>query len=343
VNTIDNSRMCRREGRTTREIVVAAVVVLVLALLLAPYLLQQRATSRRNFCELRQIELARAVTRFEVEQGYYPGYRSAIFSAGRFPDDSGDQEASPPIGWVYSLLPYLELPAAQQANEPTSFRQLFLQHGPSGPDDLRGRVPQEEFFGNLLCPTDPRSDGPRDRAICSFVANAGMPDAEPTEEGPLDWPANGVFLDAFTPPLFPVTPLSRAQLNEGDGSEHTLLLSENLDSGLWIDHEESRVGLLWVPHLVDGQPDPGDQLLRINEQGGKGDGSIRFARPSSFHPGGVNVVFASQRSQFLSQDIDYVVYAHLMTTDITSVTLPGSQAPAPAPYRSDRFVESDEP
>lgn len=343
MNRLGNSKKRRQTGRTTRELVVAVVVVLSLALLLAPYMLQQRVSSRRNFCELRQIELARAITRFEAEQGHYPGYRSAIYSAGRFPSDADDLEASPPIGWVYSLLPYLELPAAQEADQPTTFRQLFLERGPSGPDDLRGRVPQDVFLRNLLCPTDPRSDGPRDQATCSFVANAGMPDAEPTEEGPLDWPANGIFLDAFSPPLFPVPPLSRAQLNDGDGSEHTLLIGENLDSGLWTDHEEAQVGLVWVPHLVDGQPDPGDQLLRINQSGGQGDGSIRFARPSSFHPGGVNVVFASQRSQFLSQEIDYIVYAQLMTTDITSVTLPGTQAPAPAPYRSERPVAESEP
>ena len=39
------------------------------------------------------------------------------------------------------------------------------------------------------------------------------------------------------------------------------------------------------------------------------------ARPSSEHKGGVNVVFADGHVQFLKTDIDYTVYARLMSSD----------------------------
>jgi hypothetical protein len=311
------------------------------AVLLAPYILQRRVASRRSVCELRQIELVMAITRFEATHGQFPGYRSALFAAGRGPIPVTEQEVSPPIGWVYATLPYLELPRAQADAESTTFQQIFDQYGPSGPAELRGRLP-EMMLAALLCPDDPRHDGPRSRSWSSFVANSGMPDAPPTDMGPLDWPANGLLLDAFTPPQFPVEPLSLEQLNQGDGAEQTLLVSENLDCGLWTDHEEAQVSFLWVPHLVDGQPDPGDELLRINHQAGQGDGSRRFARPSSKHPAGVNAVFASGRTQFLNQEIDYLVYARLMTSDTFGVTLPGTQQPVDPPYRTASPVEQSE-
>ena len=41
----------------------------------------------------------------------------------------------------------------------------------------------------------------------------------------------------------------------------------------------------------------------------------RFARPASTHSGGVNVVFADGHNQFLRDDIDYLVYQRLLTSN----------------------------
>ena len=38
-----------------------------------------------------------------------------------------------------------------------------------------------------------------------------------------------------------------------------------------------------------------------------------FARPASSHGGGANVAFCDGHSQYLRDDIDYVVYVQLMT------------------------------
>ena len=52
------------------------------------------------------------------------------------------------------------------------------------------------------------------------------------------------------------------------------------------------------------------------------------ARPSSRHPGGVNVLFCDAHTQFLSQNIDYKVYCLLMSSDGPEVRPPGAmQAP----------------
>jgi hypothetical protein len=323
-----------RRGRAAREMVVVVLVLLSLALLFSPYLLQRRVASRRQFCEFRQIELATAMMRYEAAWGHFPGYRGALFSVGPAAAAGHEIEASPPIGWVYSILPYLEVPRDQLTADSVSYQQVFDRHGPAGPPESRGNIP-DIFLPHLLCPEDPRQEGPKKRPLTSFIANTGMPDAPATELGPFDWPANGILLDAYAAPKFPVSPLSLELLNTGDGAENTLMISENLDNGLWTDHEEARVGFLWVPHFVDGQPDPGDELLRINREVGKGDGTSRFARPSSRHPGGVNAIFASGRTQFLSQDMDYLVYAHLMTSDTFRIMIPGTERLVDPPYRSE--------
>jgi hypothetical protein len=124
-------------------------------------------------------------------------------------------------------------------------------------------------------------------------------------------------------------PVSRDSLEAGDGLENTLLLSENLDSGDWTDHEETRIGFLWVARFQDGPASWEKPLLQINQQGGtaQGSGKLAFARPSSRHPGGVLVVFASGRSMFLNANIDYRVYTYLMTSDDGQLKRPGFDEP----------------
>lgn len=56
------------------------------------------------------------------------------------------------------------------------------------------------------------------------------------------------------------------------------------------------------------------------------------ARPSSNHPGGVNVVFASGRAQFLRENVDYKVYRALMTPN---------ERKSNSPYRTLILEDSD--
>ena len=50
---------------------------------------------------------------------------------------------------------------------------------------------------------------------------------------------------------------------------------------------------------------------------------IRYARPSSHHSGGVVVSFCDGHQQFVSEDIDYRVYQHLMTPDSKAAGVAG--------------------
>jgi prepilin-type processing-associated H-X9-DG protein len=168
----------------------------------------------------------------------------------------------------------------------------------------------------------------------AWVANSGLPDVPNQADFPPDWPANGVFLDHFSRPPGADYQVSLAYLNEHDGAEHTLLLSENVDAGLWTDADEPRVAFVWAANLVNGEPSPQNVLFRINRRRGEGDGSLPFARPSSYHAGGVNAAFCDGATRFLSENVDYMLFCRLMTPDGTGLKQPGSNKPIAAPYGS---------
>jgi hypothetical protein len=71
----------------------------------------------------------------------------------------------------------------------------------------------------------------------------------------------------------------------------------------------------------------------MNQLGGQGDGTIRFARPSSRHSGGVNAVLVSSAGRFFSDDTDPVVFLQMMTSDGKNVKPAGVDEPAPPPFR----------
>ncbi len=50
---------------------------------------------------------------------------------------------------------------------------------------------------------------------------------------------------------------------------------------------------------------------------------LKYARPSSRHGDGVVVIFCDGYGRFLSEDIDYRVYQHLMTPDSRAAGVPG--------------------
>jgi prepilin-type processing-associated H-X9-DG protein len=50
---------------------------------------------------------------------------------------------------------------------------------------------------------------------------------------------------------------------------------------------------------------------------------MNYCRPASNHPGGVNMTFADGRTQYVSENIDYTIYASLMTPEGRKCNPPG--------------------
>lgn len=142
----------------------------------------------------------------------------------------------------------------------------------------------------------------------SYVANCGRP-------GDDDTAAEGIFHnhDVDGEPIVSSLPF----LSEHDGASYTLMLSENIQAGRWIDTTEANVGMVWR--------EKPDQCSGINECLDVGDRpeSLQYARPSSHHGAGVVVSFCDGHQEFLRDTIDYQVYQHLMTPDSKAAGVSG--------------------
>lgn len=290
------------------------ILLIGVALVSAPLLVRWRADARRNFCQYRQFKTGQAILAFENLAERFPGYREP---------QAIDRDGKPrAISWVFPLLPLLDYD--KRKPNPAPWEHLFRKYGREGPAATRGQAPKVRI-STLWCP-----EGRSEQTARTFwVVNAGMPDAPPPTELAADWAANGVFFDQLRVPR--VT-LRAEAIEKADGLNQTLLLSENLDAGLWSDSAEPQVAFLWTTD-AGGPP-----IHAINERRGKGDGSVAFARPSSWHVGGVNAVFCSGRVQFVAEKITPVVWAQMMSSDDRGTQQPGSLQPLKPPYRRDTIA-----
>ena len=308
-----------RAGITRGDVVAMLAVATLLLIVGLPTLNQLRIRAQRTTCQEHQRRLTYAVLRYESDHGHFPGYRNL--------QAVGADGARQPTGWVFPLLRYLaEQPKTpgggeKSTNEPPPVDpndprvQIFAAHGTGGPDETRGLVPQV-FIAGLLCPSDAREVGddidPQSTST-SYVVNTGLPDERRRALGLEKHQMDGVFFDRFADGDFP--DVSASLLRKRGQLDSTLLLSENVDAGQWTDYDEPLVGFVWLPQTAPGEAPSDDVLLPINRQRGQGDGTYRFARPSSLHTGGVNVIYCDGHGDFLYEEIDYSVFCRLMSPD----------------------------
>jgi hypothetical protein len=334
-----------RRGLSRLEIVALVFMALLLATLVLPALLQNRQSSRRHTCESRLTDVGLTtlfVTELRIGK-HFPGY------ANEQAVDAGGKRAK--TGWQFELLPFLArraevnldgVPKEGPLNPlkllpgPDKFgpRQKFHEaYGPAGPAETRGKTP-EFYLPEFMCPEDPRTQQDKRLAWTSYVANCGLPD-KASKKYPPDWPANGVFLEQFDnrdPAVF----TSPQFVEDHDGTSYTMMLSENLDAGLWTDSDEAKVGFLWAPGDTEGKHTPECPILFINQERERGDGMVRFARPSSHHAGGVLMMYCDGRTKFINERLDYLIYCTQMTSDGPNAKQPGSDKLLDPPYREVR-------
>jgi len=301
-------------GFTLVELLVVIAIIGVLAGLVTPAILAARERARRLECENRQGDLAKAVVSFEMAKKALPGY------ANRTPCPvTVARPTSPEASWLLVLLPYLdrgELWEAWRSGNVESLRECRVDR--------------------FVCPSADRPEA----LATSYVANCGQADdVEELEEpytnrikkDPPDWKANGVFHRYYSQsnPPRQLMPLPMMTMNDvKDGTQYTLLLSENVQAGQWLAFdtsanpaplpvEERFVGMVWCPHQEDSSHSHEDKHGGINDdlETGADDPRLIFARPSSFHTGGVVVAYCGGQVKFLSEQIDYEVYQLLMTPD----------------------------
>ncbi len=305
----------KRNAFTLVELLVVITIIGALMALLIPAVSTARESARRATCLNNQKSIAFAIQTFNSTKKRLPGYLNRLPQS---PDPENFRAT-----WIGVLLPYLE--------KQDLYDSLYIKAAPAAENAL--------YFELAICPSDPptqQRNGPT-----SYVVNTGRPDVRPTNQLPRDWAANGLIHDLWSgqsrkPPV-PTTTLSLDQVAGWDGTRNTLMLSENVQARNWTDggvpprsdlnplDVEKWLGMVWHGGWQVGSSV--NPVWRINgrvAEGGETGDNMNWARPSSYHSGGVNAQFADGHGQFLSEEIDYLVYCLIMTPQGSKVKDPGS-------------------
>lgn len=280
----------KQNAFTLVELLVVIVIIALLVGLLTPAVIAAREAARRAQCLNNLRNLGEGLIQFDLAKNRFPGYAETM------PGHKNANGVSIPVSWAVMILPNI-----QREDLWDQYRDPKLS-------------PQAVEIDLFACPSDHEKLATQQ----SYVANCGMEDNIDSSRTAdcADWPANGVFLERLTSGS---KKYSTTSPRIPDGTQHTLLLSENIQAHQWDFDQgptspallEAQVGMIW--HNSKSNPPAESRINKGIEYASAT--SYTHARPSSNHPGGVNVIFCGGNAQFLRQDIDPDVYARLMTSD----------------------------
>ena len=290
-----------RTGFTIVELLVVITIIGMLMALLLPALSSGLEAARRAQCINNQNQLSKAVITYSTKKSFYPSPRSpASSAAGYF---TWAQKLMPNIGRtdIYDLISPLPNPSTSTAN---TYIEIFN------------------------CPSDvnPTLNSP----WLSYVLNGGMINASAAGLPP-DWRENGSMSDLYVTGTQKTMKNDPAFVARYDGQSTTIMLTENVDANLYTAVNEYDLTVLWQNVAIP--------TVGLNRNVGEGTG-FDYARPSSKHPGGFVMTFCGGNVRFLSEDIEYRVYALLMTANGSGAKLPGTSTSITAPI--DQRIPLDE-
>jgi prepilin-type processing-associated H-X9-DG protein len=292
---------------TLRDLMGLMVVVGLVLVLTPMFIEDSRGPSRANICRNNMRNLALAVIQYERMRDRYPGYSNDL-------DPKVTGTPNNERSWTFVILPYMDH---------RSLYEKHLQAQTPNTYDAAGKPVKGGIFDDfeiMVCPSVPAHlvlPG-----ATNYVVNTGQIDRRATVHRGADFAANGVFHTgvAQSPDDKIIVTVSEF-IADHDGLGTTLLMSENADTRVWSDTNERYAGFTW--HHVDGQPGPQAisplASMGINVLTGQSKKNfpqapaLGYARPSSFHQGGVNTAFCDGHVRFIGDKISYRVYQALMT------------------------------
>jgi len=335
-------------GFTLVELLVVIAIIGTLVALLLPAVQAAREAARSNTCRNNLKQLQTALATRESSMKEFPGYINKLGISGAKKDKQNR------ASWVVMTFPYIDQQPlwdrwSQGFNTGTQddyyFNEIEILSCPSDPPITPG-APNLSYVANA---------GYLGREISSSAAvNPGVPgypnenpangvffdrtrvlnDTYKSAPGPAD------VRDNQNSPI-PEVVMTIAYLQaKGDGTTKTMMLTENLNAIRWglfaaertsVPDKKYHFGFCWeqpkeiVSALGQNTSNPNPkqdvQFRRINGQN-EADDADGFANmapndgfPSSNHPGGINVAFVGGQTVFVSDQIDNMVYAQLMTSN----------------------------
>lgn len=326
------SKPSRTSAFTLVELLVVISIIGMLMALLLPAVQSARESSRANTCRNNLRNLALAAVQFETNRGLFPGHSNNIG-----PGNNIDRS------WAFVLLPYLDK---------RSVYDQFVTKDASAALDANGTANSDikHTLEVMLCPSDPPEVV--GQASTSYAVNAGQIDHDPASQPGRkfrDYQGNGLFFYRTAPITGEVLiSMSAAYISGADGMGTTIMMSENADAWTWTDVTERYSSFCY--HVDDGLPGtPGANPpypLAINVQygqsktgGGQPSPDKGFMRPSSYHPGGVNVAYCDARVKFMREDISYGVFQALMTPRGSQAFNNFTQTQFPSGHAATRIVD----
>ncbi len=291
--------MRRKHGFTLVELLVVIAIIAMLAGLLIPAVQRAREAGRKTQCINNQEQIGKAVLQFSTAKDRLP-YLTNMFVG------STGANTTTSLGWVAPLLPYIEK---------SDLYQIMSAGGTS--------ITSTSWTLNvplLICPSDgQKASNSVYVNPLSYAVNSGRWEVAPTATTPGDWQENGVFFDQFTTavhnqtasPQWPQTKTDLGYISKHDGTSTTIMLSENKDATQWQISgagapSDDQMSIIWQ-NLTTITPGLNQGVGTV--AAGSGTTTLNTARPSSDHPGGFVMGFCDGHTQFVSQDIQYQVYA----------------------------------
>jgi prepilin-type processing-associated H-X9-DG protein len=312
-------------------LVVISIIGMLMAMLL-PAVQSARESGRANDCRNNMRNWALACTQYETNRGYFPGYINDLEPGSTVTDGNSYRS------WMFAVLPY-------QDN-----RAVYDKYYVSGGTEIANSAIFHTFEVGIC-----KSNPPEGVATgsTSYACNVGQIDiTAPTATLSRDGLGNGVF--HYRGPAASggelIRSMTTAYITGADGVSNTVMLSENADAHTWpgvFDDGTINSGTVGIfERLVgvgynetEGVEGGTGQLVdpwKINFNYGQSKVAgatiatdTAYMRPSSYHPGGVNIAWTDARVRFISEDISYGVFQAMMTPR-GSAAYENSAGPPPA-------------
>lgn len=353
-------RRSLRPGFTLVELLVVIAIIGVLVGLLLPAVQMAREAARRIECSNKIRQLSLALSNFESTKKAYPGYQSAFGTTGAGANVEG-KIGSWAVTLLPFLEQAALRDIWDDPNENTRWATASPLAPTSGRDPQQVQRFYPNIAG-FICASDV-GNLDEANAQNSYICNSGFIPFGRNVSGLNPAYAsytsaasvvsqsakNGIFTNKLparinATAIFGANPTPVRSDGVRDGLSSTIAFTENMQASPWEfisptnDAVRWNLGAVWLYRLDSGiskdpatRPDP-DPLQPANKINGEKLtavmastlGGAEVGRPSSNHPGTVNVAMLDGSIISINEGIDYHVYQALMTPVTKSSDVPNT-------------------